>query len=267
MNRILVPLLLLLAVLASAAVANAAPRFNGTVRYDFANQETEVVLSADLIDDTSKENATGTLQVELWATSAPYESGQIQGHMLGSAKLEGLAPGQFYKNLRRTVPYTAPPRGTYYITMLLLEYRAGRYVIVEHRNFNNATVNLGPLPLFTMQGPWSYQVSNEGGTVEISVAKISHRRTGNTGALKLAVWVTPEPFSGGTLHGGFEIGTVPKEALKPGFSYTNVKNVAKYLRPPPGDYYATLVLYEWDGKEFVWMTYLAGSGTVHLAAP
>jgi hypothetical protein len=252
--------------LITAGWLHAAPRFAGPVRYDFVNQQAQVALSAALIQNNSEENATGTLQLQLWATAEPYTSGTIRGTLLGSAKLEGLAAGQYYKDYRKTVAYSPPKaRASYFVTMALLEYREGQYVIVHHVNFD-AKASLGPLPLFTMEGPWRYQASNEGGTVEMQVAKISHRRTGNTGSLKLAVWLTKAPYRGGQLH-GWEIGQVRKDPLKPGFVYNDVKNVAKYVRPPAGDYYGSLVLFESDGQEFKVMAWLTTSEAAHFSAP
>ena len=255
--------LLLLAIVLLPSSLLAAPQWTGPLRYEFVNQQTQVALSAELISNSSRENATGTLEVQLWAGSEPYEGGTIHGVMLGNARLEGLAAGQVYKGLRRVVPYTPPNvRGNYYLTMLLLEFRGGTYVIVQHSSFTNP-VNLGPLSLFTMEGPWHYQVSSEGGTVDLSVAKISHRRTGNTGSLKLAIWATAAPYRGGPLR-GFEITAVRKDALKPGFAYTNVANVGKYVKPPPGEYYLSLVLFESNGQEFEVVAHLDSNGTAHF---
>jgi len=255
--------LALLVILLPSSAVFAAPQWTGPLRYEFVNQQTQVALSAELISNSSRENATGTLEVQLWAGTEPYQSGTIHGVLLGSAKLEGLAAGQVYKGLRRVVPYTPPTvRGNYYLTMLLLEFRGGTYVIVQHSSFTSP-VNLGPLPLFTMEGPWRYQVSSEGGTVDMGVAKISHRRTGNTGSLKLAVWATATPYHGGALR-GFEIAEVRKDALKPGFAYTNVANVGKYVKPPPGEYYMSLVLFESNGKEFEVVAHLESNGTAHF---
>lgn len=241
-------------------VAQAAPRFSGPVRYDFANNQTSIVLQADLIDNSSKENASGTLQLQLWATTYQYEGGTIRGTLLASTKMEGLSPGQFYKGFRKTVPYSAPAvKGSYFMTMALLEYRNGGYVIAHYINMNNKA-NLGPLPLFTMSGPWKFTYSTEGGTLDMAVAKIAHRRTGHTGSLKLSVWMTAAPYTGGLLK-GYEIGKVQKDPLKPGYEYTNVKNTAKFAPPPAGTYWPVLVLSESNGQNYETVAWLNASGT------
>jgi len=247
--------------------AQAAPRFAAPVRYDFNQQMTTVMLQCGMIKNDSRENATGSLKVQLWASSSPYNGGTIRGHLLGTTgKLEGLGPGQYYENLRRTVTYDPPPsRGSYYLTWLLLEYKNGAYVIVNNVKVP-AAVTLGPLQLFTMEAPWRWQTSYEGGTVDMSVAKISHRRTGTTGTLKLSLWLTDLPYRGGRLV-GYEIGQVRKDPLQAGYVYTNVKNTAKFVQPPAGTYYATLVLSESDGEQFNTVAYLSSSSPATFGAP
>ena len=259
----LLPVLVFFSVL----TAQAAPRFTAPVRYDFNQQMTAVTLEAGMIKNDSRENATGSLKVQLWASSSPYEGGTIHGHLLGSTgRLDALGPGQYFENLKQTVPYAPPTvRENYCLVFVLLEYKNGNYVIVDHVNVV-ATKSLGPLQLFTMDAPWRWQSSYEGGTVDISVAKISHTRTGTTGTLKLSVWVTEEPYRGGRLV-GYEIAQVRKDPLKAGFVYTDVKNVAKFVPPPPGTYYPTLVLSESDGKQFNTVAYLASSAPAKFAPP
>lgn len=253
------------AALLTFGTLHAAPRIAGPFRYDFANNQTQIVLSADLINHNSKENATGTLQLQLWATKAPYAAG-APGWLLGSTRLEGLAPGQFYKNYRKAVPYSPPKaHGSYFLTMVLLEYRSGKYVVAHSVPFNSKA-SLGPLPLFTMEAPWKINTSVEGGTVEMEVAKIKHRRTAHTGTLKLSAWLTAAPYRGGTLR-GIEIGSVRKDPLQPGYEYSNVKNVAKYTRPPGGTYYFNLVLMESDGQEFKVVAWLNSATPSKFAAP
>lgn len=250
-----------------ALTAHAAPRFTGPVSYAFNQQMTAVTLQAGMIKNDSRENATGSLKVQLWASSSPYDGGTIRGHLLATTgRLEALGPGQFFENLKPTVAYTPPPvRDNYFLVFVLLEFKNGNYVIVDHVDLA-ATKSLGPLQLFTMEGPWRWQTSYEGGTVDMSVAKISHTRKGTTGTLKLSVWVTDQPYRGGRLV-GYEIGQVRKDPLKAGFAYTDVKNVAKFVRPPEGNYYPTLVLSESDGKQFNTVAYLGSSAPAKFTSP
>lgn len=221
---------------------HAAPKFEGGWKWEFANDGASIAMSADAIINPSKENATGTIQVQLWATSAPYTGGNINGKIIATTKLDGLKAGQFYRNFRKTVDYTGPAKGTYFVTLVLTEFRNNAYSIVDWRTTSN-THALAPLKPFTLGGAVSWKSSIEGGTVDINVGKISHHQKGTTGSLKLAVWVTKQPYNGDELR-GWEIGSVIKDGLKPGFSYNDVKNVAKYVPPPAGTFYSVIVLYE-----------------------
>ena len=257
MNPSLLRRLLLFSVVAmSTSLLQAGAKFGGSTGYEIAADGNTVSLQAERIENTSAENATGTLYMKLWALDAPYKGGTLSGTLLGAYKLEGLAPGRRYNAIKRSVPLTYPSaKKNYAICLTLLEYKNGAYVIVDQRNMPNPRL-LGPAKLFTLEGPWSWKTSYEGGTIDLNVAKISHRRTGNTGSLKLSAWATVNPYRGGPIK-GFELGSVTKKALAPGYSYTNVKNTEKFTPPPNGDYYVTLVLLEFTGTEYVIQDYIA----------
>lgn len=244
----------------------AAPRL-GKVSYQFSEDLSTITLSAENVRNDSKENTTGTLKLQLWACAGPYEGGRIQGSLIAtSGKIDGMGPGQYYETLRRVAPYTPPgSAGTYSLTFVLLEYRGGEYVIADSVNMPTRKA-LAPLPLFELAGPWKWQTSYEGGTVEMSVAKISHRRNGATGTLRLAVWLTDEPYEGGRLR-GYEIGWVRKDALQKGFVFNNVKNTGKFIPPPAGNYYASLVLSEFRDGEYVVVDHLSSRTLSHFNAP
>lgn len=240
--------------------ALAGPKFYGSAKYQFSNSNTMVTFGCGGINNPSKENATGTLIVKLWAISGPYTGGTISGKALGEYKLEGLNPGAYYSPVTKTIKASLPSTKKHYnICLTLLEYTSSGYKIVDYRNFDN-TALLGPVDLFSLTGPWSWKSSTEGGTLDISVAKISHTRSGNTGSLKLSVWATKSPYRGGTLS-GYQLGVVTKAALKPGYSYSAVKNTAKYKAPPAGGYHITLILSEYDGSEYVIRDYIPASST------
>jgi hypothetical protein len=228
----------------------AGAKFSGSTGYEIVNDSRSVQLKADFVQNTSAENATGTLMLKLWALDAPYKGGNLSGVLLGSYKLDGLKGGQHYPGIAKTVPLTMPSaKRNYVICLTLSEYKNGGYGIIDWRNMPQQKL-LGPLPLFTLEGPWSWHYSYEGGTLDMTVAKISHRRTAHTGTLKLSVWATRQPYSGGKLS-GFEVGEVQKKALEPGYSYTNVKNTGKFTPPPNGTYYLSLVLTEFRDGGYV----------------
>ncbi len=243
----------------TAASLHADAKFGGSTGYQVLNGGTQILMRADHIQNPSSENATGTLLVKVWAFDAPYSgSGAINGTLLGSYKLAGLGPGQHYDAFNQTVAMTAPPASRSYIICLTLsEYRKDAYYTVDHRNMPQPA-SLGPVKMFKLDGPWTWQTSYEGGTIDISVAKISHHRATKTGSLHLEVWATPQPFQGGALN-GFRIGTVSKKALEAGMVYNNVQNTEKFIPPPNGTYFVNLVLSEYDGSKYVIRDYLGAS--------
>jgi len=237
----------LVLLILSAVSAHAEPQFTGLVKYEFVNENKEVAITTALIENASRENATGTLQVQLWATERPYQGGPIRGDQLASYKLEGLSPGKYYKDLRTVAPYTPPPKwGTYAICVVLLEFKNGAYVISNYANLPGLA-KLGPLKAVTMGEPFRWETSYEGGTIDIGVGKIAHRRQIVTGSLKIAVWACEEPYKGGAIE-GHELGSVQKEGLKPGFEYNDVKNVAKFVPPPGGTYHIVFTLSEFGAN-------------------
>ena len=80
---------------------------------------------------------TGALKLALWATTAPYTGGDINGYQLAEAGLGELGSNQYFGSPSRTVAYAAPPDGTYYITMLVTEYFDGADLIVDHESFDH----------------------------------------------------------------------------------------------------------------------------------
>ena len=258
------PKIFVLAVLLIAAAGirlEAAPKIYGTYRYQFSSGNTMVTFGCGGINNPSKENATGTIMVRLWATDSPYNGGTLSGKVLAEYKLEGLNAGSYYSPVSKTIRTTLPAtKRHYFLVLTIAEYSSGGYGITDYRNFENSVL-LGPAKLFTLAGPWSYSYSGEGGYLDIQVAKISHNRTGSTGTLKLAVWATDAPYRGGGIE-GYQLGFVTKTALKPGYSYSAVKNRAKFKRPPSGTYYITLVLSEFSGSDYRIVDYLGASKTM-----
>lgn len=245
----------------------AGAKFSGATGYQIVKDGAAVSLEADFIENSSGNNATGTLMVKLWALEAPYKGGTLNGFLLGSCKLDGLAPGKRYAGFKKIVGLAAPRvRKNYVICLALSEFKGGAYGIVDYRNMPKPRL-LGPLKMFELDGPWKWQTSYEGGTIDISVAKISHHRAGRTGSLRLSAWATKEPYNGGMLR-GYELGAVEKKALDPGYAYTNVQNVAKFNAPPDGDYYVCLVLSEFGSdKKYSVVDHLPASKRSTFRAP
>jgi hypothetical protein len=224
-----------------------------------------VTIKADEIKNLSGSDATGTLLLKLWAFDAPYQGSGENGTLLGTYKLEGLKPGNHYTGINHTVPLTRPNvKKSYIICLTLSEFQKGGYVTVDWRNMANPAT-LGPQPLFELSSPWNWQSSYEGGTIDLSLAKISHHRNGKTGALRLALWAFPQPYNGAKQN-GFELGHVDKPALEKGYNYSNVQHVLKFTPPPDGSYYVCLILLEYE-DHYREVAYLSSSNLVKFKKP
>jgi len=254
---------LLLAILSAGLVfmsghVQAGIKIKGSVRYQFASGNKTVSFGADRIENDSSAASTGTLTVQLWAMDAPYSSGVMRGKVVASFKLDPLLPGNGYPQVNKSVSTSMPgTKKAYYMCLVVAEYRASGYVTADYRNFTSTAV-LGPLPLFTMVGPWKWQTHVQDGTIDISVGKISHTRNGNTGSIKLSVWATKNAYRGGSLE-GYQIGYISKEALKKGYSYPSIQATTRYTPPPPGSYFVSIILSEYSGDSYKVVAWLTGA--------
>jgi hypothetical protein len=113
---------------------------NGNVSATIATPS--VRLQAERITSTRTSGTSGLLRLSLWATNTvPVFGDPINGFNLGTAQLSALAAGQELTGVDRTVAFTAPPAGCYYLTMVLEEQQTGgSYVYVDLRTFTGGGV-------------------------------------------------------------------------------------------------------------------------------
>jgi hypothetical protein len=96
--------------------------FSGTFSYDRTGST--VVLRVARIDNDSTTRTTGSLRLELWATSSRPADGQgFTGYRLATGtNLSPLPPRTFYTDIVRTTSFSEPPAGTYWMVMVLSEF-------------------------------------------------------------------------------------------------------------------------------------------------
>lgn len=93
----------------------------------------QIILQAAEIDNASSLDS-GTLKLKLIATTSPYSGGTKYGYDIGEDDL-GVLYANHYFYVNQSVPYTSPPTGTYYLTMILTEY-TGQDTIMDYIPFN-----------------------------------------------------------------------------------------------------------------------------------
>ena len=79
---------------------------------------------------------SGTLTIQLWATSSPYYGGYLSGYLLAQAEIGRIRGGRFLSHVRRTVSFSSPPQGTYWIVMVLAEWQGFAYETIDYLRFS-----------------------------------------------------------------------------------------------------------------------------------
>jgi hypothetical protein len=142
----LVLLSLLLSLLAAPKLNAQRIDMSGAVGFD--RYGSTVTLSASKIQNYGG-STSGTLALQLWATSMPYYGqSMLYGHKLAEASLGALWGGYYLSNINRTVAFYEPPQGYYNTVLVVGEWDGSRYLIVDWYNFVGVE-NFGGLPPYT----------------------------------------------------------------------------------------------------------------------
>ncbi len=93
-------------------------------RFQFAYSANAVSITLDKINNTSPSRTSGTLRLELWATTSyPARGEGFTGYRLAvTSTFSPLAPMTSYTSIVRNTTFTPPPNGTYWIVLLLTEF-------------------------------------------------------------------------------------------------------------------------------------------------
>ncbi|MDB4972292.1 MAG: hypothetical protein JWN48_633 [Myxococcaceae bacterium] len=113
----------------------AGPRLEGNVGYRVEGEH--VVLQADAVRNTrALDNLSGSLTLQLWALSEPYDGGLLYGTLMAQAglgRLEGQSEERF---IERSVPLTEAPVGSWQLALVLTEWTdAAGYLTRDFCNF------------------------------------------------------------------------------------------------------------------------------------
>jgi hypothetical protein len=114
----------------------AVPHFQGTVGYRI-DGETLVVSVERVRNPRSEDNLTGTLALELWALTAPYTGGAIEGVgvRLADTQLERIAGQSALDHVEYAMPFTEPPADRSQLVLTLREWTALGYETRDYCNF------------------------------------------------------------------------------------------------------------------------------------
>lgn len=218
----------------------------------WAKRGSRIRIHADQIVNNRSE-ASGYLRLQIWATTNIYDGvSGISGFVLGTYNLGSLAPGESFLNKSRLVHYHAPPPGLYYTTITLEENTTDGFQIVDSENFDGVvnlggfgegSVHLESLGDITFAGDVSWLAGNK--RVEIFAEEIRNERTtGRSGALRVRLFATTEPYDGGAVLRGFPMATARVGRL---FAQSQISflRTTRFRPPPIGEYNVLMTLEEY----------------------
>tara|TARA_B110000211_G_scaffold198795_1_gene228888 strand:+ start:1120 stop:1530 length:411 start_codon:yes stop_codon:yes gene_type:complete len=99
----------------------------------------EITVYGDEIQNQNNGGRTGTLKIVAYATDYPYNGGSLSGYNLFETSFEPLDGGYYYQDVSKTGWCTYPPKGSYSITIVLMEYISYDYKIVDYVTMNGYT--------------------------------------------------------------------------------------------------------------------------------
>ena len=115
----------------------------------------------------------------------------------------------------------------------------------------------------SLEGTWSYNINQFVNTLQIAGDKIINAEAGGTsGTLKIIVYLTQFKYSGEPSITGYALGELMFNPLEGGFFYENINNVLIYQDPPPGMYFVTLVLTEYEDNSYYMTDYVNFDGSI-----
>ncbi len=226
-------------------------RMQGTLSYSIAGGE--VTLAAGEIANLGRYRRSGTLYLTMWLTASPDP--YTTGHVAARASLAGshgdngtLPPGQSFKDVRLTTPYSAPPQGRYYVHFYLSEWPELERALDLFTFTDTLAVEPGPSTRIDMAGTVSYLIRGDELTLEVErIANTGSRWT--SGTLHLTLWLTatPDPYTKGYIAGRKSLAGAYGDngTLPPGQSFHNVRLTMPYSAPPAGTYYVHLYASEY----------------------
>ena len=109
------------------AIGNSPIDFSGPVGASISGDS--VTITIQLISNSSSTYTSGSLRIELWATSTPYSGGSITGTrtaLIRTFRITGLTdtiePNYTFSNITINTSYTTPPSSNTNFTLILTEY-------------------------------------------------------------------------------------------------------------------------------------------------
>jgi hypothetical protein len=225
------------------------------------------------IQNTTTSTTSGSLGFALWYSPTPYSGGTITGYQVAASYLpigqctsSQLQPGGECVSITVQDTLTLPPPGVYYPVLLLIEHSASctstngyctdDFVNLLRTSDGSPTVTVGTsgssaTSSVSIVGTYSYVPDLTAATVQLNVAELLNASpTNTTGTLRLELWLTPGPYSGGPINGyrvaTYQLTGSSNGQLGPNQYFSNISaTVPLSGLPGAGTYNATLIVTEY----------------------
>ncbi|MGH9594254.1 MAG: ComEA family DNA-binding protein, partial [Bryobacteraceae bacterium] len=121
------------------------PRMTGSAGYRIDGDRVQICVGS-VENPRVAENQSGTLSLELWALSEPFNGGPFEGHHLAGVEI-GSVSGQYELALQPVdLAFNAPPVGTWHIVLMLREWTAAGFATRDYTSFTAPYV-VAPVPV------------------------------------------------------------------------------------------------------------------------
>ena len=119
-------------------------------------------------------------------------------------------------------------------------------------------IQLIPINAQNFSGSWGYEI--DGNYITLYGDKIQNQNNGGrTGTLKVSIYATDYPYSGGYLN-GYLLYEYALDPLDAGYFYSDISKTGWCTYPPSGSYSLTVVLLEYQSYDYKIVDYITMNG-------
>ena len=225
---------LLLAAAGAEALAGPAD-LEGALAFNISGDR--ITVEIERIANNTRDTTTGTLYVTVWMTTGTElgRGWRVARHRITGSSNGTLGPGQYFSGIRWTLPYQAPPAGTYYVHFFTSQHPAPNTVLDSYTFTNPVEVPGGPADI---EGRVSYRI--DGDTITVEIERIANNTASTTtGTLHVTVRMTADRdlHTRGHRVARHRITGSSNGTLGPGQYFGDIRWTLPYQAPPSGTYY------------------------------
>lgn len=228
--------------------------------WSFNVGKTTVRITGNEITNESDYETSGSILLEMYLTKQKYDGNSLSGQKVFSRSYKSLEPNSYFGPIDLTHDILPVNPGTYYVTLAVLEYVDGEYMVVDYLNFD-AMCTISSSESTTapqLEGNWSVSNSLNGeykNQLSIAGGAIVNNSEYATDNIKLKIFGSVEPFDGKLLN-GYTLCEINYDPLgsKYAFNDNNFSYVIDKL-PPNGRYHVAILLYVKENNDYVLADY------------